>query len=282
MKTKTKKLKGGVASYDNPSSYDPLIIGLNEQFPCNTSVINGFNPMDSKDTFNYQQSSIIGGNKKKRGGVAPYEKYNNMNDYMDTRYLNIGNGKTEWKPVDPGNMDFRQTNFALSIPTSTTKKTGGKSKKGGSSLFNNVSSQDLYTTTFLGNTNKYKALDVGNLETRGTNFALQLQKTNGGKKSKKGGSIYINNDIIIQRFIHKILLKSYQHYKKNNGGNLDISSGNNSSFLGNLLVNSLKDTSDPNSTSIGIFNNKYLGNDTKFTIKQPQKITGHVQSNFEF
>jgi hypothetical protein len=219
-------------------------------------------------------------NNKIMGGIAPYEKYTNIYDYLDTRYLDIG--KKEWNALNPGNLDFRQTNFALSKPNEN-EKTGGKKKKsnkGGNNLFNNLSYADLYNVSYLGNKNKYSALDIGNLETRGTNFALQKegQTTVGGNKNKlkKNAIINISNNKIIDKFLNKIIKRSYHHYKKNKGGGENY-------FLNDLLINTFKPLSESNDIlNNSIFNNKYLGNDKKLNNDPPQKINGTVRSNFEF
>lgn len=261
-----KKFKGGVSSYDDPSSYDPSIIGLNKQFPCKTNVVNGFNPLDTPETYNYQQSMVVGGRKNKsRGGVAPYERYINYDDILDVRHLELS--KKKYEPLDPGQIDERGTNFALSTEGGMKRR----NKKGGN-LFTNVSMRDLYTVDHLGHKDEYKPLNITNLDERGTNFALQ-------QENKTSGGGHIKNKKLIDKYIHKILIKSFNDYKNKrmHGG----SSNPNSSFLGDLLVNSFKGKNE-GLLKTAMFNDKYLGNDKPHSINEPTKIYTSLQSNFEF
>lgn len=275
---RNKKRGGTPASYDNSGSYDPKIYELNDQFNCGTHNITGFNEQNTFATYNNEQKHIVGGKKKKKGGVAPYEKYVDYEDVIHYNDNDLGITK-KYKHMQPDNIDDEVTYFALEqnsgLPPNTKTTTGGKKKKHkkGGSTANEVTIQDIFNIDFLGNKTPYKPLNIENIEERGTNFALQTEVTYGGKARN-------NKKLkIIRNFFEKTIKKSYAHYKKSrmSGGSEE------EPFLTTLLVDSFKANNTNNApVTPAHFNTKHIENYKGFQLKEPQKITATHKSNFSY
>jgi hypothetical protein len=273
-------VKGGVAPYNNMASYDPLQMGLNDQFK-DSKVISGFEDMNKPCNFKVQQSQIVSGGAKKR-------KYKNKkggdifkdlttSDLYNTTYL----GNTQaYAPLNIANIDERGTNFAIDksqfggIKKNNNKKQNNKkriNKKKGGDIFSDVSLSDILNNKYLGNTQPYTPLNVANIDERGTNFAIDRSQF-GGKNIK----ILKNKNKTINKFFHQMIVKSYYDFKKNKiyGGDNSFQSG-----LADLLMNSFNEKGDvlPNSAH---YNTAYLNNSNPFKLNEPQRVYVTLKSNF--
>jgi hypothetical protein len=233
-------VKGGVAPYNNMASYDPLQMGLNDQFK-DSKVISGFEDMNKPCNFKVQQSQIVSGGAKKR-------KYKNKkggdifkdlttSDLYNTTYL----GNTQaYAPLNIANIDERGTNFAIDksqfggIKKNNNKQNNKKqnnNKKGGD-IFKDLTTSDLYNTTYLGNTQAYAPLNIANIDERGTNFAIDKSQFGGIKKNnnkkqnnkkrinkKKGGDIF--SDVSLSDILNNKYLGNTQPYTPLNVANID-------------------------------------------------------------